>query len=137
VTVSFTTLCAVVEPIFEAGFIDHTFANRVGKGMHRAIEVYEHYRDRHAHALRCDIYRYFPAIDHEILKAEFRRRVSCPSTLALLDLIVDGIVCQMKNNIVWLDESHVTKTSAPFCARSGDQSASPRHQVRQCDRACP
>jgi RNA-directed DNA polymerase len=50
-------LCAVVEPIFEAGFIDHTFANRVGKGTHRAIDAYEYYRDRHAHVLRCDIYR--------------------------------------------------------------------------------
>jgi RNA-directed DNA polymerase len=29
-------LCAVVEPIFETGFIDHTFANRIGKGR-RAI----------------------------------------------------------------------------------------------------
>ena len=32
-------LCAVVEPIFEAGFIDHSFANRTGKGTHRAIKV--------------------------------------------------------------------------------------------------
>jgi hypothetical protein len=50
-------LCAVVCPIFEAGFIDRTFANRAGKGTHRAIGVYERYRDRHAHVLRCDIYR--------------------------------------------------------------------------------
>jgi retron-type reverse transcriptase len=56
-------LCAVVGPIFEAGFIDLTFANRVGKGTHRAIEVYERYRKRHAHVLRCDIYRYFPSKD--------------------------------------------------------------------------
>jgi retron-type reverse transcriptase len=83
-------LCAVVEPIFEAGFIDHSFANRIGKGTHRAIETYERYRDRHAHVLRCDVYRYFPAIDHAILKAEFRRRIRCRSTLALLDAIVDG-----------------------------------------------
>lgn len=83
-------LCAVVEPIFEAGFIDHTFANRTGKGTHRAIEVYERYRDRHAHVLRCDIFRYFPAIDHAILKAEFRRRIACEGTLALMDLIVAG-----------------------------------------------
>src|SRR5258708_726842 len=67
-------LCAVVEPIFETGFIDHTFANRIGKGTHRAIEAYECYRDRQAHVLRCDIYRYFPAIDHATLKSEFRRR---------------------------------------------------------------
>ena len=82
-------LCAVVEPIFEAGFIDHSFANRIGKGTHCAVEVYEHYRDRYAHVLRCDIFRYFPAIDHAILKSDFRRRIICPSTLALLDLIVD------------------------------------------------
>ena len=83
-------LCAVVEPIFERGFIDRTFANRTGKGTHRAVEAYERYRDRHGYALRCDIYRYFPAIDHAILKSDFRRRIFCPPTLALLDLIVDG-----------------------------------------------
>ncbi len=83
-------LCAVVEPIFEAGFIDHTFANRIGKGTHRAIDAYEGYRDRCAYVLRGDIYRYFPAIDHAILKSDFRRRIRCQPTLALLDLIVDG-----------------------------------------------
>ncbi len=83
-------LCAVIQPIFERGFIDHSFANRKDKGTHRAIEVYERYRDRCAHVLRCDIFRYFPAIDHAILKAEFRRRLRCPRTLALMDAIVDG-----------------------------------------------
>lgn len=83
-------LCAVVEPIFEAGFIDNTFANRTGKGTHRAIEVYERYRNRHAHVLRCDIYRYFPSIDHALLKSEFRRRIACQDTLWLMDTIVDG-----------------------------------------------
>jgi retron-type reverse transcriptase len=83
-------LCTVVEPMFEAGFIDHSFANRIGKGTHRAIDVYERYRDRNTYVLRCDIYRYFPAIDYAILKRDFRRRVACPHTLALLDLIVDA-----------------------------------------------
>ncbi|MEO0809989.1 MAG: reverse transcriptase domain-containing protein [Pseudomonadota bacterium] len=82
-------LCAVVCPIFEAGFIPQSFANRTGKGTHNAIRVYEGYRDRHAHVLRADIFRYFPAIDHLILKQEFRRRLACERTLALLDLIVD------------------------------------------------
>jgi RNA-directed DNA polymerase len=82
-------LCEAIEPIFEAGFIDHSFANRKGKGTHRAIEVYERYRNRHAYVLRCDVFRYFPAIDHAILKAEFRRRIACARTLALMDTIVD------------------------------------------------
>jgi hypothetical protein len=29
-------LCAVVEPLFERGFIDDTYANRKGKGSHRS-----------------------------------------------------------------------------------------------------
>ena len=82
-------LCAVICPIFEPTLIDNTFANREGKGTHKAIKLYEHYRDRHAHVLRADIFRYFPSIDHEILKARFRRHIACERTLALMDLIVD------------------------------------------------
>ena len=83
-------LCHVIQPIFEVGFIDNTFANRKGKGSHRAIEAFEGYRNRHAYVLRCDIFRYFPAIDHEILKSEIGRRIACERTLALLNLIVDS-----------------------------------------------
>jgi RNA-directed DNA polymerase len=83
-------LCTVIGPLFERGFIGNTFANRVGKGTHRAVAAYEAYRERHAHVLRCDLYRYFPSIDHAILKAEFRRRIACAGTLALMDAIVDG-----------------------------------------------
>jgi len=83
-------LCAVIEPIFERGFIDNSYANRKGKGTHSAIAAYERCRDRHAHVLRCDIFRYFPSIDHEILKAEFRRRIACGDTLRLMDAIIDA-----------------------------------------------
>jgi len=83
-------LCAVVAPIFERGFIKDTYANRPGKGTHRAVARYEHFRERHDHVLRADIFRYFPAIDHAILKADLRRRIACPRTLWLLDTIIDG-----------------------------------------------
>ena len=82
--------CAVCEPMFERGFIHDSYANRVGKGTHRAVVRYERFRDRHRHVLRCDIYRYFPAVDHEILKADLRRRITCERTLALADRIIDG-----------------------------------------------
>lgn len=83
-------LIDIVGPIFEKGFIDNSFANRVGKGSHRAITAYERFRSRHAYVLRCDIFRYFPAIDHEILKTDFRRRIACHDTLWLMDTIIDG-----------------------------------------------
>jgi RNA-directed DNA polymerase len=83
-------LCAVIEPLFEAGFVHDSFANRKGKGTHRAVQRYEHYRDRHAHVLRADIWRYFPATDHAILEADLRRRIACPDTLWLLDGVIDA-----------------------------------------------
>ena len=82
--------CAVCEPIFERSFIHDSYANRVGKGTHRAVARYEAFRDRFRHVLRCDVYRYFPAIDHEILKADLRRRIACAQTLALAERIIDG-----------------------------------------------
>ena len=83
-------LCAVIEPVFERGFIHDSYANRRGKGTHRAVARYERFRDRSRHVLRCDLYRYFPAIDPEILKRDLRRRIACPRTLALAERIVDG-----------------------------------------------
>ena len=82
-------LCAVVEPVFERGFIHDSYANRKGKGTHRAVARYERFRDRFRHVLRCDIYRYFPAIDHGLLKRALRRRIACARTLALADRIID------------------------------------------------
>ncbi len=82
--------CAVCEPIFERGFIHDSYANRVGKGTHRAVARYEKFRDRFRYVLRCDIFRYFHAIDHEILKRDLRRRLACECTLDLADRIIDG-----------------------------------------------
>ncbi len=82
--------CAVCEPLFERGFIHDSYANRRGKGTHRATARYERFRNRFRYVLRCDVYRYFPAIDHAILKRDLRRRIACPRTLELADRIVDG-----------------------------------------------
>lgn len=83
-------LCSVIEPLFERGFIFDSYANRRGKGTHRAVARYERFGNRFARVLRCDLYRYFPAIDHAILKADLRRRIRCGRTLALIDAVIDG-----------------------------------------------
>ena len=81
---------AVVAPLFERGFVAHSYANRAGKGTHRAVVRYERLCDRHRWVLRGDIFRYFPAIGHEVLKADLRRRLRCRRPLDVLDCIVDG-----------------------------------------------
>lgn len=83
-------LCSVISPIFERSFIANTFASLEGRGTHRAVATYEGLRDRFRHVLRCDIYRYFPAIDHDVLKRDLRRRIACRDTLWLCDTLIDG-----------------------------------------------
>ena len=107
--------CAVVEPILERGFVHDSYANRQGKGTHRAIARYERFRDRHQRVLRCDIYRYFPAIDHEILKTDLRRRIDCERTLSLADCIVDGSNPQEPVNLYYPGDDPFT----PFERRRG------------------
>ena len=48
-------LVGVIGPLFDRGFIDQTYANRTGRGTHRAVACFERLRDRHAHVLRGDI----------------------------------------------------------------------------------
>ena len=83
-------LCAAIGPVFERGFVFDSYANRRGKGTHRAVARYERFRSRFAAVLRCDIYRYFPAIDHAVLKSDVRRRIGCERTLGLIDAVIDG-----------------------------------------------
>ncbi len=108
-------LCSVVEPLFARSFIGNSFANRIDKGTHRAIATYERYRNRYAHVLRCDVWRYFPSIDHEVLKAGFRRGIACPRTLNLMDLIVDGSNPQEAVNLYFKGDD----LFSPFLRRRG------------------
>ena len=100
--------CAVCGPIFERGFIFDSYANRLGKGTHRAVARYEKFRNRYRHVLRCDIYRYFPAIDHEILKSDLRRRIACERTLDLADRIIDGSNPQEPVNLLFPGDDLLT-----------------------------
>lgn len=83
-------LCNVIAPLFERTFIFDSYANRVGKGAHAAILRYQQFCRRNKLALKCDVRKYFPSIDLEILKTEIRRTIACPDTLWLIDRIIDG-----------------------------------------------
>lgn len=83
-------LCNIIEPIFEKTFIFDSYANRKGKGTHAAIKRYHDYALKFPYVLKADIKKFFPSIDHEILKAEIRRKIACKDTLDLIDSIIDA-----------------------------------------------
>jgi retron-type reverse transcriptase len=60
-------LCNLMEPVFERSFIFDSYANRVGKGTHKAIDRAQQFARRFKYVLTCDVKQFFPSIDHETL----------------------------------------------------------------------
>lgn len=83
-------LCNVIMPIFEQTFIHDSYANRSGFGTHRALKRFTQFARSNCYVLQCDIRKYFPSIDHEILKQILRRKIKCSDTLWLIDTIIDS-----------------------------------------------
>ena len=79
----------LIEPPLDRTFIHDSYACRRGKGVHAAVDRYQGWARRNAYALKMDVARYFPSIDHEILKEKLRRRIKDARVLALLDRIID------------------------------------------------
>ncbi|MEB3826032.1 RNA-directed DNA polymerase [Phormidium sp. CCY1219] len=83
-------VCNIIAPIFERSFIGDSYANRLGYGTHRALQRFTKFARSNPYILQCDIRKYFPSIDHAILKEQLRRKIKCRDTLWLLDTIIDG-----------------------------------------------
>jgi len=79
----------VLEPILDHHFHPDCYACRKGKGTHAAVNRLQHLMQRNRYALQCDIQRFFPSIDHSVMKALFRQRIKDKKVLTLMDLIVD------------------------------------------------
>lgn len=81
-------LMNVLEPILERRFHPHSYACRTGKGTHAAADRLQKLLGRYRYFVQMDIRKYFPSIDHAILKATYRRLVKDSRVLSLMDLIV-------------------------------------------------
>ncbi len=67
----------ILEPIFEPVFIYDSYATRKGKGTHAAIDRFQKFARTNKYVLKCDIKRYFPSIDHDVLMELVRRKIAC------------------------------------------------------------
>jgi RNA-directed DNA polymerase len=81
-------LCNVIEPLFERTFIGDSYANRVGKGTHGALDRAQQFARRYRYVLQCDVREFFPSIDHACLRTILARKIGDPDVLWLIDLIL-------------------------------------------------
>lgn len=81
-------LCNLIEPLFERSFISDSYANRIGKGTHRALDRAQAFARRYKYVLQCDIKQYFPSIDHAILREILARKIDDANVRWLIDQIL-------------------------------------------------
>jgi len=87
-------LCGIIEPIFDKIFMPQSYACRIGRGTHKAaITVQAMLRNaiRAGHdpwVLKTDFSKYFANIDRAALHTEYRRKLACRPTLALLEQFI-------------------------------------------------
>lgn len=83
-------LCNLIEPVFDARFIPTSYANRINKGTHAAVDCLQAFSRRYAYCLRMDIVKHFPSLDHAVLRHELARVVKDDGLLWLIDRILDS-----------------------------------------------
>lgn len=81
-------LCNVIEPIFERSFVANSYANRVGKGTHKALAAAQQFAQKHRYVLQLDVVQFFPSIDHAVLRATLVKKLDDPAVLWLIDQIL-------------------------------------------------
>jgi len=84
------SLCNIIEPIFERGFLDDSYACRKGKGTHAAVDRAWAHVKRFPYVLKCDISRYFPSMDHAILLTKLQRKIWDEGVVWLLTSVIHG-----------------------------------------------
>ncbi len=86
-------LCNIIEPIFEKRFIYDSYANRKGKGVFKALERFDFFKQKITpcgHVLKADIRHYFDEIDHDVLLQIIQKKIK--------DIRVIWLICQILNN---------------------------------------
>ena len=102
-----TAMLLILEPIFEADFLDSSFGFRPGKSAHQAIDaIRKHLQSGLTEVYDADLQGYFDTIDHDQLLSCLRMRITDRSVLSLIQLWLETPVQERT-------ESGAVKTTRP------------------------
>jgi RNA-directed DNA polymerase len=83
----------VLEPIWMKIFIQDTYASMKHRGIHAGVKRMKLFlkdKTNTQYCLKLDIKKFYPSIDHDILKKIVRKKIKCKDTLWILDEIIDS-----------------------------------------------
>lgn len=81
-------LCHHMAPVLQRRFIARSFSCQLGKGTTAARECCRQLTNRHRHVLKCDVRKFFPSLDHAVLRAKLDGVSRCPGVMRLVDAIL-------------------------------------------------
>ena len=88
-------ITAAIEPVWERRFLPWSFANRKGRGTHAALAQALRGAARFRWALKLDVQRFFPSVDHAVLLGLLGRHLRERPLVTLLGHVVrsgDGVL---------------------------------------------
>lgn len=83
----------VLEPIWMKTLIADTYSSLKGRGIHKGVKRIKSVlknRDNTKYCLKMDVRKFYPSIDHNILKQIIRKKIKDRDLLGLLDEIIDS-----------------------------------------------
>lgn len=83
----------ICEPIWTKIFISNTYSCISGRGIHKAVKDVKKALsniDETKYCLKLDITKFYPSIDHNILKQIIRKKIKDTKLLTILDEIIDS-----------------------------------------------
>lgn len=83
----------VLEPIWVSTLIKDTYSSLKGRGIHMGVNrIKKALKDREntQYCLKMDVKKFYPSIDHNILKSIIRQKIKDDDVLWLLDEIIDS-----------------------------------------------
>lgn len=80
----------VIEDFWDGLMIYDSYACRIGKGQHKgSIRCMRHVR-KYRYVLKCDVSKFYPSLNHDILKRVIERKIKDRRLLDLLFKIIDS-----------------------------------------------
>ena len=81
-------LCNVIQPVLERGFSARSYSCQKGKGTTAAREQCRQLVNRYRYVLKCDVRKFFPSIDHSILRERLEGKLRCPGVMRMVEKIL-------------------------------------------------
>jgi len=91
--ISHHCIIQILEPLWNSTLIKDTYACIKGRGIHKCLErIQQALRDKEAskYCLKMDVKKFYPSVDHDVLKGLIRRKIKDNDLLWLLDEIIDS-----------------------------------------------